>query len=604
MSDGQQSKSKRSRVIKTKPGTGVEEYDAYPGPSLLKRTLGLQNLHHSQYLGPNSVPDVYDTATYAVEEANHEKKKKGSDLTVRFVDPNHAFRIIPDATVSEDDREKALIDEIETIVQPYGNDLVQMYFRTIHPAFPILHREVFLEKYARSYQEFSPPLLAMVYLLACGYWSFNEALAERRKPDVYTLRRLALRSLQSVLQRPKLSTIQAMLLLSQHQGEESSDMIESTKTRLTVQLVDLAYASGLHLDASTWDIPDWEVSLRRRLAWAVIIQDKWTGFLSARPSLIQLHEWDVIPLDIDDFPDSNEYDQEGSSEVEKGRTVFVQLSSLTVILSEIMSHVFSARASRTIEHSKNDLPGLLEHIKPLQITLKDWFTSLPESLKMETAASMKLSSVGYLRLAYLTVETCLHRYLVRIAANSGNVDPALLRICRNAAQERFFNSVDFFQRLQAQHLAAFWYFTSSRSCALIYSFGNTLAGTARSSDEEKVILQRLKELKWTFKVNSEAGATFMKQALSILDTPIRLLPSEYSSRSADISPNMTSPGDAQDGSNTQKVHPRLEDTSGELGPAFDGGMDSYPFDANLITGFEAGENEDLFYSPYLHDWAG
>lgn len=38
--------TKRNRTIRTKPGTGVEEYDSLPGPSLLKRTLGLQNKHY------------------------------------------------------------------------------------------------------------------------------------------------------------------------------------------------------------------------------------------------------------------------------------------------------------------------------------------------------------------------------------------------------------------------------------------------------------------------------------------------------------------------------------------------------------------------------
>jgi hypothetical protein len=36
------------RVIRTNNGTGVEEYDDLEGPSLLKKTLGLQNKHHSR----------------------------------------------------------------------------------------------------------------------------------------------------------------------------------------------------------------------------------------------------------------------------------------------------------------------------------------------------------------------------------------------------------------------------------------------------------------------------------------------------------------------------------------------------------------------------
>jgi hypothetical protein len=43
------------RVIRTTNGTGVEEYDDLEGPSLLKKTLGLQNKHHSRMYIPLSI---------------------------------------------------------------------------------------------------------------------------------------------------------------------------------------------------------------------------------------------------------------------------------------------------------------------------------------------------------------------------------------------------------------------------------------------------------------------------------------------------------------------------------------------------------------------
>lgn len=175
------SQVKRPRLFHTKPGTGVEEeeYDALQGPSLLKRTLGLQNRHHTEYVGPNAIPDVYGAHKADSENGlGHEQSQATSDF-VRFVHPSAAFRIIPDTETIGYDKERADIDEIEATAQGHGIELVHLYFRIVHPSFPILHKDVFLEKYARSYREFSPPLLAAVYLLASAYW-----VSTAFKPDL------------------------------------------------------------------------------------------------------------------------------------------------------------------------------------------------------------------------------------------------------------------------------------------------------------------------------------------------------------------------------------------------------------------------------------
>lgn len=134
-----QSPSKRTRTILLKPGTGVEEYDTLPGPSLLKRTLGLQNRHHSEYVGPNAIPDVY--SGHAVDDSTHESNKASADY-VRFVHPLAAFRIIPDASTSGYDQERTDIEDIESTAQGHGAELVELYFRICHPSFPVLHKDV------------------------------------------------------------------------------------------------------------------------------------------------------------------------------------------------------------------------------------------------------------------------------------------------------------------------------------------------------------------------------------------------------------------------------------------------------------------------------
>jgi hypothetical protein len=519
-SSSQFRKGSISRTTRTIPGTGVEEYDALPdGTTLLKRTLGLQNLHHSHYLGVNNSLNLYGVDVECLNATNHPHE---DTIKVRYVHPQHAFKIIPDTSDSGHTNEAPILDAIEDAVYGHGADLVDLYFRIIHPAFPILHKEVFLEKYSRSYQEFSPPLLAAVYLLASRYWSYSDSLSTKPAPTTAPLKQLALDSLKQTMQRAKLSTIQACLLISQEQTSEDDHASGETTLNMTAQLIQLANRLGLHLDAGDWDIPEWEIGLRRRLSWAVFKQDKWLALVHGRSPFISSTAWDVEHLSSNDFPETNEDDTAGSSEVERGRLVFMHMADLTVILSDLLDDLFSPRAQRYLRVGEKGLVEVLEHIKPLQIRLKDWFSSLPEKIKNDTVVSMKLSSVGYLRLAYLAIESSIHRYISMVISRCPTLDLPLIQICRNAAKERFTTACNFLSGLQASHLASFWYLTSPECAAMIYHLGSLVKHTADDPEERANLERMLKTCQWTFKVNREVGASFTKKALSLLETSERV----------------------------------------------------------------------------------
>lgn len=505
----------RGKRVRSAPGTGVEEYDALPGTTLLRRTLGLLNVHHARYLGLNDAIDAY-----GLEQSPGALQAMGSARPgkVRPVHPLHAFHVIPDAESPGHREDAALTDEIERTVEGDGPELVTLYFAVIHPAFPILHKDVFFEKYARSYKEFSPPLLAAVYLLACEYWRYSQQLSGQPLPQyIPKLRLMAHAAFQSTMRRPKLSTVQAGLLMSQYSVREGHVSFILAGLDLTAQLVELCYTLGLHLDSDEWDIPDWEISLRRRLSWAVFMQDKWTSLLSGRPSRLSGDDWEVHMLDKNDFPEQDEIDSIASSEVHRGRLVFIKMAELTQILADVLKDLFSARSRRQLNVEPYMLGVLLSTIKPLQIRLRDWYTTLPESLKLETVAAMKLSSVGYLRLAYLTLEVCLHRQVLLTMQHGPLSDPALGAICRKAAKERFNNAVDFVRRLQAIHLASFWYFSSAQCCVLIYHLGRLLAAMAENDEQRAACGQKVEGYLFTLKINGQAGAAFMTHALSMIE---------------------------------------------------------------------------------------
>lgn len=291
---------------------------------------------------------------------------------------------------AEIDDELANLDLVESIVQPHGKALVDLYFRIIHPSFPIMHKKVFLEKYARTYREFTPPILAAVYILALNWWSYSPDLVNLPKPDVHKLEKLAPKFMIDVLNRAKLSTVQAGLLLLQRP--------EGDSWALTGQLVAISQELGLHLDCSKWEkIPDWERGLRKRLAWALFMQDKWGALIHGRPSLIHLEDWSVRPVELRDFPETAEDDseEEGSSEIEKGRLSFINMISLTEILTDILDTFFTLRATSSIaSEGDNAIAVTLERAKPIQLKLKEWYTRLPSCLAVGETKARKLSSTG------------------------------------------------------------------------------------------------------------------------------------------------------------------------------------------------------------------
>ena len=308
--------------------------------------------------------------------------------TLRRVSQQTHFIMKSESQVEVDD-ELANLDLVESIIKPHGRALVDLYFRIIHPSFPIMHKKVFLEKYDRTYREFTPPVLAAVYILALNWWSYSPDLVNLPKPDVQKLEKLVPKFMSDVLNRPKLSTVQAGLLLLQRPDGDS--------WALTGQLVAVAQNLGMHLDCSRWRIPEWERSLRKRLAWALFMQDRWGALIHGRPVLIHLEDWAVQPVEDIDFPETAEDDdeEEGSSEIEKGRLVFIKMISLTEILTDILETFFTLRATASFgRETEKAMLMTLEKAKPIQLRLKEWYSKLPQSLAVGHTKARKLSSTG------------------------------------------------------------------------------------------------------------------------------------------------------------------------------------------------------------------
>jgi hypothetical protein len=514
----------------------------FGGVTLLKRTLGLQQDRYSQYIGPTT---DFEPSLINLSPFDPQDESLLARGTLRKVSDQDTFLMLPDFNTPGFEHQVEDVEEIEKIVAPHGRRLIDLYFRVVHPAFPIIQKNVFYEKYERSYKEFSPPLLAAIYILAINWWDQDEELSTLPRPNVRALERLVRTTLADAMYRPKLSTVQAGLLLSQRP--------EGDQWAPTAQLVAIAQELGLHLDCSTWKIPPWERGLRKRLAWALYMQDKWGALVHGRPSHVFAANWAVQPLAATDFMDVewDENDGEERAEIERGRLIFVQMVQLSQILAEILETFYTLQAMTTVANAgAQGMQLVLTLAKPIQLKLKEWYAALPPRIRMDgslsqssaaTLANGRLSSIGYLHLAYFATEITLHRRIIRSLAAadqpatatatpgstpaSGDQLGYIQHICRSAAKARLISAMDFVNRLTPSHLRAFWYFASKTNFALVGTFGSLLWATSPGREEAEWYRRRLGEYRWTLSVSSKPGEAkgLTEFAMGMLDISTGLL---------------------------------------------------------------------------------
>ncbi|KAF1989554.1 hypothetical protein K402DRAFT_256747 [Aulographum hederae CBS 113979] len=487
-------------------------------PQFSGETLGLQRRKHSRYIG---LTTPFDATLIGLSQFDTHNESNFDLGTLRRVNDHECFIMLPDETAQDFNEDAEALNAIENIVAPHGSALVDIYFRIIHPSFPIVQKRIFYERLRNGDRQFSPPLLAGMYILALNWWVHEPELAHLRKPDAAKLDVIASKSLSIAMQRPKLSTVQAGLLLLQRP--------EADSWSLTTQLVAIGQELGLHLDCSNWSVPQWEKGLRNRIAWGLYMQDKWSSLIHGRPSHIFSANWAVRAISDENFHENEDgssnpehEDENENEEAEKGQILFAQMISLTAIMAEIMDTFYTQVAIQDLANAgKNSTQLILERAKPVQIRLKEWFAKLPASARMDNVVANQLSATGYLHLAYFATEITLHRRIVQ-SLDPATSDAYLLYICRSAAKTRLISAMDFVNRLRPEHLQAFWYFPSKTNFTLIGTFGSLLWATAPAQEEAEFYKTRLREYRWTLSVSSKR-AEFLDYAVQMLDASKAML---------------------------------------------------------------------------------
>lgn len=183
----------------------------------------------------------------------------------------------------------------------------------------------------------STGLLAGVYALALPFTAWDGALCVNQvysKPSSQDLWRICYRCLQREMHFPQLSTIQISLLLLNQPPLDVASYDTPALWSLASSTLAQAQALGIHVDPTKWKLPPWEIRLRRRLWWSVVVEHVWRAVTQGRQPLLVRENWNVAPLSSRDFRIDPEVRDEKSGD-DKSYEYFLQLCTLTIIANDV-----------------------------------------------------------------------------------------------------------------------------------------------------------------------------------------------------------------------------------------------------------------------------
>jgi hypothetical protein len=434
-------------------------------------SLDCQVSSNAQMVGTSGESDPYLMSRYRYDQYNEasfqrvrvrkmcDAESSSGELPTYFFIQHNAL-----ASKAQPPEPKEILDqhrrEIEGMVSnDVGKRLIVLFYRFVQPYFPILSRSHGrLDEHGICEPSSVPTcILAAIYGHALPFCAWDERLCV----DVYTppsadaLFRIAWLACQPEFHTPALSVLQTLLLLIQRRPTNKHVSDTPFKWVIMTSAVAIAQTLGLNRDPSNWPLPTWEIQIRRRLAWATFVQDKWLALNFGRSSHINPDDWDISPLQEYDFEDADR----------PGAAHFLNLCSLTDIATDILSNLFSIRAARRLQC---DLEATIDVAKPLRIRLTEWQQHLPQTLRLASTptpasspqqlrnlSKSPLDGNGSLHLAYITAKIELFRAMLRPRITDSSSQSAVQAL-RSGALAVGREVLEFLEGLGARELEAFW----------------------------------------------------------------------------------------------------------------------------------------------------
>ncbi|RFU25191.1 hypothetical protein B7463_g11146, partial [Scytalidium lignicola] len=331
------------------------------------------NKPNRHIVGPTDAPDVQVLEKYMSPDASRISNTRPS--TIYLDDPTNPIvyvkvprqRII--TSIGNGSSGFKQLETIEKILEPFGDEVVKLYFNSFHRAFPILDETSILQAYKDN--KLPHTLVCELYSVALVAWNTSDALLRSRpQPDMKYVWRQTVDALNEEYQAPAFPTILATIL--DLAGRPTTIM---TYNALNIgRSVALSRSLGLNRDPSNWSLDQRQKGLRIRTWWGVLIHDWWASLTHGTPPHISPTQYDVPIPDLNMLLPGNHTPLDDSSRDKDdhvaGAQSFITLCRLTEILGEVLPLIYDLRSR------KQDTS--LKSLRRLELTLDTWEDSLFE----------------------------------------------------------------------------------------------------------------------------------------------------------------------------------------------------------------------------------
>ncbi|PFH56702.1 hypothetical protein XA68_16117 [Ophiocordyceps unilateralis] len=355
---------------------------------------------------------------------------------------------------------QAASDAIEAKVWPYGERLVRLFFRHVHPVMPVVSKSRFLRLYHADKKGVPACLRGALYALASVFWMGTPCPFQQHELVDH-----AHAALRREIENPNLFVLQACLLLI-HVTPPAIDCMEAPTTwTLAAQATACAQLIGLHQEPSQWAVEPVEKRLRRRLWWAVFVTDCWSSICHGNPPHVSAGSFNTGPPVMDDLradevvPDDLRYLVEPSDagfEVSSGAR-FIEMVNIARYLRTVLDSSFQVNTrAMTVEDRIQAQADLVA----VQAKLRDWPSLLPSCLVIKHEERRRSLVTSYncpLHLSFYAAQVLLYRALMYPPTRAAKTTPGSnLRKWFPAALAEFESFADFLTCINKHDLFGFW----------------------------------------------------------------------------------------------------------------------------------------------------
>ncbi|PTB50692.1 hypothetical protein M431DRAFT_94416 [Trichoderma harzianum CBS 226.95] len=350
-------------------------------------------------------------------------------------------------------------DGTERLVWPYGERLIRLYFKHVHPIYPVVTKGRFLAQYKSNRMKIPASLRGAIYGLACVFWDRDPTIKEACPFQQHQCIDHAHEALRREHENPTLFSLQAGLLLH-HITPPDVDSVETPSMwTMTAQTTACAQTIGLHQDPTRWSIEDWEKRVRKKLWWAVYAADCWSAICHGNPPHISPTTFSTLPPDMDDIradetvPEDLRYLVEPEDAVFQASVGarFLQFINLTIVLRDVLDCAFQVRPN------PSTLAERTMQLVMMREKFNDWHSLLPQCLALGPERGPDTISNCPLHLTYYATQALLYRGLMYPATRVAKANPeSNLRKWFVSALTEFRGFVDFFNSITEEDLRGFW----------------------------------------------------------------------------------------------------------------------------------------------------